>query len=459
MALNQIIKYFQNYQAITLLGFGKEGRSAYSFIRKYFPEKHIRVADINEKLKNELNPEIINDTHLTFRLGKNYLEYLDSSQLTIASPGIPLNRLGSNKAEITSQTDLILRFFRQQIIGVTGTKGKSTTSALIHHILLQAGKKSMLFGNIGSPPFDHLEEITEESYLVIEMSAHQLSMIRNSPHIAVMLNLFSEHLDHFKSAEAYFTAKTKITRYQQEDDVLIYNSEDALLRNYLKPYLKKRRICTFSLKESFAPGLHVKDEKVFYNSCQSEEQIFDSTKAFKLVGRHNISNILAASCAAISIGLPVERIQGAVESFSGLEHRLEFVGRFRQIDFYNDSIATVPEAAIAAIHALENIDTIILGGFDRGLDYGKLNRELARSEIRNIIYTGEAGKRMFEDFRKNLSNKENVYLKEFEEAVKAAIKLTRAESICLLSPAAASYDQFANFEERGKRFKKMAENT
>lgn len=456
MAIKKMIGYFEGFPEITLLGFGKEGQSAYHFLRKHFPQKKILVADINRKLKERLPDDMLNDSNLTFSLGRGYLNDLQESHLIIASPGIPIGQEMQLKWNITNQTDLFLKFYGNQVIGVTGTKGKSTTSSLIHHILRQSGKNSRLIGNIGSPPFDHLENIRENSLLVYEMSAHQLSGVRYSPHIAIVLNLFSEHLDHFSSLEAYFDAKIKITRYQTKDDFLIFNKDDELLNRYLQPYLSKRQIFGFSMEGAAGQGIRFENGKIIYDSGQSLKSLYELHKV-GLKGRHNILNILAASCAARIKGIDEDKIREAVESFSGLEHRLEYAGCFRQIDFYNDSIATVPEATIAAIRSLENIDTLILGGFDRGLNYDALKRELTGTTIRNLIYTGEAGKRMIEEFQEILPHKGNYFFENFVEAVQAAIKLTKAGSVCLLSPAAASYDQFVNFEERGRLYKKMAE--
>jgi UDP-N-acetylmuramoylalanine--D-glutamate ligase len=335
---------------------------------------------------------------------------------------------------ITSQTDLFLRRYASQVIGVTGTKGKSTTASLVSHILDNAGRDAVLLGNIGTPAFHFLERIGEGTRIVFELSSHQLEHIVRSPHVAILLNLYQEHLDAYRSFEDYQLAKMNIAEFQQKGDFFIYNADDPLAAGHIgkHPWLQELVPVTLS-----APGSYH-----FHNRY--------------LKGDHNLRNTLAAVAACRIEGLDDTEIAEGIDSFKGLAHRMEFVGRFHGIDFYNDSIATIPEACIAAVRAIPGVDTLLLGGFDRGVDYGPLADFLLTSGVRSFIVTGMAGARIAEAMEKQgLRGKRLIRIHRFDEFLPHAVKYTAPGHVCLLSPAAASYDEFRSFEERGMRFAEL----
>ena len=402
------IRDFLRNKSILILGFGREGKSTYEFIKKYVNYSALAIADKNKPNCDEV-----------VYFGDEYLDNIDEYDVVIKSPGIPFFDIDKN-VTVTSQTELMLMANRKNMIGITGTKGKSTTSSLIYCMLKNSGKDVKLVGNIGVPVFDCLDEITDDTLLVCEMSSHQLENVKYSPHIAVLLNIYEEHLDHYSSYEDYQMAKVNIFKHQKADDVVVYSNENEIVCNYINKYANGK-------KYSFPYDYEVKTS---------------------LIGEHNKKNIMAARLAVYSYGVDEEVIKESVKEFKGLPHRLEFVGEFNGIKYYNDSISTIPEATILAINSLENVDTVIIGGLDRGIHYEKFIEFLENSDVKNIILMYDTGLRIY-----NLLKRNGVfYEKDLENAVARAKKVTSKGHVCLLSPAAASYGFFKNFEERGKAF-------
>jgi len=456
--MNNLLSPLLANRKLLILGFGQEGQSTFHYIRKHFPEIPIGIADRNPdlfkgSLKHLLRPDI------SVHLGTDYLELLSNYQLIIKSPGVVLPegiRINSGTV-LTSQTHLMLEAFHPQIVGVTGTKGKSTTSSLIHHLLKTAGIPSILVGNIGLPPFDHLDQVDQETRIVFEMSSHQLEDSILSPHIAVLLNLFPEHLDRYPSLEDYYSAKMRILSGQLEDDIFIYNEDIPGISERISQIETNRKYYSFSSGYQVRNGCYLYGNRIIQRVDGAESVFIEVTEEFGLKGNHNRMNMMAAILGAKSAGAGDDSIHHGLYTFKGLEHRLEYVGEFHGIHFYNDSIATIPEAAIEAVKALPETDTLILGGYDRMLDYSALIDFLYQSRVRNLIFLGKAGLRIYEGFKAaGKTNKRLFMAGSMLEACELAFNRTEAGKICLLSPAAASYDSFKNFEERGHLFKQIA---
>jgi UDP-N-acetylmuramoylalanine--D-glutamate ligase len=443
---------------LLILGFGREGQSTYRFIRKHFPEIAIAIADRNRELFKEL-PEHYVKKGFPLHLGENYLESLPDYQLIIKSPGVGLPEGFNIKPGtiLTSQTHLMLEAYHHQIIGITGTKGKSTTTSLIHHLLQTARIPCILVGNIGLPPFDQLDQVDPETRIVFEMSSHQLEDSILAPHIAVLLNLFPEHLDRYASVEDYYSTKMRILYGQMEEDIFIYNEDIPGISSRISKLSNRREYFSFSSYYPMKNGCYLSGDRIIRGTNGVETVFIEITKEFALKGVHNRMNMMAAILAAQNAGADDDAIRQGLFSFKGLEHRLEYAGEYQGIHFYNDSIATIPEAAIAAVKSLPETDTLILGGYDRMLDYSALIDFLFQSRVRNFIFMGKAGMRMYEGFQAaGKVNKKLFIADSMEEACALAFSMTAAGKICLLSPAAASYDSFKNFEERGRLFKKIA---
>ncbi|MDD4604036.1 MAG: UDP-N-acetylmuramoyl-L-alanine--D-glutamate ligase [Bacteroidales bacterium] len=449
-----ILKNFSG-KSVVLLGFGREGQATYSILRKIFPEMDITIADANESVRE--NPLTIEDQHVVFISGENYLNQLSSFDVIIRSPGIPIwKQMTTFNKKITSQTDLFLQSYSNQVIGITGTKGKSTTSSLIHHILNIAGKDTILAGNIGNPLFHFIDRIKPETKIIAELSSHQLEFLNCAPHIAVFLNLFQEHLDAYPSYDSYQQAKVNIVRFQKKDDFIIYNSEDLLVSEKVEPYLKERQAYSFALHHKVSRGCFIREDWMVFVDENREIPVWKIHQDRFLRGEHNLKNIMAAVNVAMILGVEIEAIEDGIATFKGLEHRLEYVGEFQNIHFYNDSIATIPEACMEAIKAIPKVDTLIAGGFDRGIDYSGLAIFLKGSAVRNLILVGAAGRRIGENLENIESFGKNLfYINRFDDFQPIAFRETRPGYACLLSPAASSYDEFKNFEERGKRYRAL----
>lgn len=446
-----MINFFQQLFAadrnLLILGFGREGASTYRYLRSHFPDLKLGIADEDMAIAN--HPLLKNEPNVVLHLGSTYLNSLEEYSFVMKSPGISIVDISlPPSCEISSQTDLFLRFYHHQIIGVTGTKGKSTTASLIHHLLLSAGRHSILLGNIGRPSFDELEHIDEETLVVFELSAHQLEYISCAPHIAVLLNIFPEHLDHFHGYENYRQAKLNIGRYQQEGDVLIIDqslAEHGGFKKYLSIGTTDEPLSDAVVGES---EIRLSATGVIIPLAKDDNP---------LIGIHNIKNIAAAMLAVKAVGIQFEKSLSFLSTFKALPHRLEKLAPIGDLIFINDSISTVPESTMAAVRSLETVDALILGGYDRGLDFTELVRFLEGRTIHTFIFLGKAGNAMYKLFHKEQDASTRLFVVEnLEEAFQIIKERKKLVKVCLLSPAAASYDQYKNFEHRGDQFKLLA---
>lgn len=443
-----------------ILGFGREGQTTYRLLRSLFPGKRITIIDQREDLCNEA--VLSADPNVDLITGKDILLQLKGFDFLIKAPGFPGKLLPASvdPSVITSQTSLFLQFYADRVIGVTGTKGKSTTASLIHSILQHSGFHSLLVGNIGLPPFEAIPEITGDSLIVMELSSHQLEFLKRSPHISILLNIFQEHLDHYLSYEHYQKAKFNIATFQEKGDYYIYAADNPILQAFASQQPNGQQKCIpFSFTSTPGDCIFREESDILLRMDGTEHRIADLSLGYRLPGDHNLLNIMAAAAACTLAGAPLKQISEAVSTFSGLEHRIEFVGEYRGILFYNDSIATIPEATMQAVKTLQKVDTLILGGYDRGIEYSALYPFLKNSEVRNFIMIGEAGKRMMREMESMSIQLPFVYMADnYEEVVTIASGVTARGKICLLSPAASSYDMFKNFEHRGNIYKKNVRN-
>lgn len=447
--INNLIKYFEG-KKILILGFGKEGQSTYKLIRKYLKEQTLYIAD--KKIDFQKDYEILkDDNNLIFISGEKYLKDLQEYDIIMKTPGISFVGINTTKYlhKIKSQLELLLEFYNNFTIGITGTKGKSTTSSLIYTVLREQNRKCMLLGNIGVPVFDYIDSIQDDVLLVLEMSSHQLEYMKLSPNIAILLNVFQEHLDHYESFEKYVEAKSNIFKYQKQLDYLIYNSDNVILDELVDDVHGK--VYKVSIEGKDSSDIYLKDDKIYYN----ERLIYDTTKEKRnLVGNYNLNNIMFVIAVSEILKLDINKTIKSINSFKTLEHRLEFVGKYNDVLYYDNSIGTVPMATIEAVNALKNVDTLIIGGMNRGIDYKEFIEYLNNSNINNIICMPETGHNIAKEIRK-----EKRYIVDtLEEAVKVAKRVTQKERSCLLSPAAASYGFFKNFEEKGNLYKMLVKD-
>jgi len=447
--VNKIIKKLEG-KKIAILGFGIEGKSTYKFLRKYL--KNIDLTIIYKTQDLNLEQELLKkDQNLNFISGDNYLSFLQNYDIILKSPGISFKGIDTSNFidKITSQMELFLKSTKSYTIGVTGTKGKSTTSSLIYQMLLKQGKNAHLLGNIGTPIFDEIEDINDTDFVVLEISSHTLEHLKASTNIGIILNIYEEHLDHYESFKKYAEAKLNLFKYQKENDVAIFNLDNENIINLKKSFKQNDYAITIeSNKNNLSKNtISLKDGIVLYN----EKTIYDTKMDRKLKGNHNINNIMFVLAVNNILNLDLEKTVEVINEFNSLEHRLEFVTKIDDIEYYNDSIATIPEATIESIKALEKVNTLIVGGNDRGVNLSELIEFLEKSEIENIICLPKTGEYIAEGLKN--TNKKIINVKDIKEAVKHAKTLTKKGTICLLSPAASSYGYFKNFIERGNIFK------
>lgn len=439
---SEYIKEYTNGKKICILGFGREGKSTYKILTKYGKQESIAIADLNP-VDREANglPDSIG-----LICGKDYQKCLDSFDMVFKSPGIVLEKpLSELKCKITCETQVFFEVFREKIIGITGTKGKSTVTSLIYHVLKESGVDCRIAGNIGIPVFDIAEDMEQGTVVVCELSCHQLEYMTVSPRYAVFLNLYEEHLDHYGTMENYYNAKKNIYLHQQGGDLLWCSSDIA-------PDCDNTEVIRVSNSDSSA-DIYVFDGVVNYENGRKYNIPGDD---IKLLGVHNHYNI------AIALGVCSQIVDEAdfdkaVRTFNPLAHRLEYVDTVRGIRWYDDSISTACATAISALQSVPRVGTILIGGMDRGIDYTSLVDFLADFEVQ-VICMETSGKRVYDMIQScsNFGNKDRVhYADHLEDAVKLAAEITPDGMSCVMSPAAASYGIFKNFEERGDAFKKL----
>lgn len=410
---------------VLILGFGREGKSTYNFIKKNNIECTIGIAD-----QKTIDSEEVLKNNVTLHIGPNYLDVMKEYDLVIKTPGISLKDIDLTgiREKITSQTELFLKYGGSKIIGITGTKGKSTTSSLIYSMLKEK-YNVVLVGNIGLPAFEEIEQYEQTDYFVYELSSHQLEFVEHSPAIAVLLNMYEDHLDHYKGYDEYKEAKRNIYKYQKEQDYYIFNEAE-------KDVLNGERI--------------LKQQLIGINPNSIDMDIPENNN---IKGKHNQYNITVAMTVAKLLNVQCDKIQKTIEEFKPLAHRLETIGIYDGVTYIDDSIATIPEAVISAVESIPNINTVIIGGMDRGIHYSALVDFLSQDKVENIILMYDSGKRIYEQLHKRQTNSNIVYAEDLEKAVELAVQITKKNTICLMSPAAASYGVFKNFEERGDKFK------
>lgn len=420
-----------------ILGFGREGKSSLKLLESISENQHIIVADQNADLLRQNAEKIDRNAEVKNQIPKTEYramtaEELSEGTLFLKTPGIPYKNINFIPTQkISSQTDLFLQLFHSQTIAISGTKGKSTTSSLIYKIIKDQNPDVVLAGNIGIPLFDMIDNIGEKTIIVAELSAHQAEFLHRSAHISVLLNLYEEHLDHFDSCANYWNAKFNLARKQSEGDFFVFNGEDERI-------------------EALLASCNIVSE---LRPFKSGDYVYLEPKYLK--GDHNRLNALAALQVADILGLDKEQALQSIVNFEPLAHRLQPVGTINGVSYYNDSISTIPEATIAALQALKDVQTLILGGKDRGIDYGIIVEGLKKFEVKNIAFVGKAGQRMLSLIEQSGMQFNTLVSDNYEEIVRWCSKHTEKGKICLLSPAASSYDMFRNFEHRGEVFSEL----
>lgn len=431
-----------DFQKILILGYGQEGKFASGYLRKKYPKLRFGLADQKPLDRKDKNVAVFS--------GRNYLQAIKGYEMIIKSPGIndrePEIAAARNSGKtISSVSDLFLGTRRDQTIGVTGTKGKSTTASLIGQILKTAGRKAHLVGNIGRNPLPYLEKADQDELFVYELSSYQLATANHSPHISVFINIFPDHLPYHRGFANYLAAKANITNSQRKNDFFIFNSEYPELKTLAKE--------TSAQKIDYLKECSARQGYLFYR----REKIMPLSE-IKLLGAHNLKNIMAAICVAKIYGVNNYNIRRALKKFTNLEHRLQSLGRHKGISFYDDAISTTPESTLAAIDVFQGkIGTIILGGEDRGYNFSALADKLAELAVPNFVFFPDSGQRIAKAIelayrRRKIALPKMIFTRSMAKAVGFAYRQTAAGKVCLLSTASPSYSLFRNFQEKGELF-------
>ena len=437
---------------IAVFGFGEEGISVANFLGK-----NNQITVIDDKLRNDIDKSFfrrLRTKNIKFFFGKKFPKD-QGFDLLVRSPGFSpdhkkIKFFKKRGAVLTSATNIFFDNCPCSIIGVTGTKGKGTTATLIYKILKTKFRSVFLAGNIGTPMLDILPKLKKDAIAVLELSSFQLLDLKKSPHTAVILMVTSEHLDWHKNQGDYINAKKPIVFFQGKSDFAIVNFDFQNSTKIAKG--AKSKIYYFSVKNS-TNGIYLKGKKIVSGIGRVEE-ICDISK-IKLVGKHNVENVLAAIAVAKIYSVKNSDIVNVLSSFRGLKNRLELVGVKNRTKFYNDSFSTVPETTIAAIESFGQNKVLILGGSSKNSDFSVLSKKIVNdSSIKAIILIGQEAKRI-ESAIKNRGNFKGRILQggeNMEEIVKRAYEITEPGDVVLFSPACASFDMFKNYKDRGDQF-------
>jgi len=414
-----------------------------------------RVTATDSRTEGEIGEAIakLKSAGVTLELGGHREKTFLEQDLIIPSPGVPADEAHLQVARaksitIWSEIELAYRFLKGRLIGITGSNGKTTTASLVEHLLKTAGMQAILAGNIGTPLIGCVDAMRDDTWTVVELSSFQLELIDTfRPNIGVFLNLTPDHLDRHHTMEAYGAAKARLFEKQTGEDAAVLNADDAATTPYA-PSLP--RVYWFSRKQRVAQGAYVRAEEIVFRQDGAEEVLL-KLEDIPLAGSHNVENVLAAAVAARLAGAPAAAIAKGVRSFTGVEHRLEFVSEIAGVRYYNDSKATNVDATLKALDAFPGRILIILGGKDKGSDYTVLQKPLREKAILALLIGAAA-----EKIENQISGSVALERAEtLERAVETASHAAQRGDVVLLAPACASFDQFKNYEQRGQVFKDL----
>lgn len=430
---------------VAIVGMGREGQSTYAFLRARFPTLLLNLYDEvwNEQLLERVRQD---------QLSTVYAGALESQRIqggiVFKTPGIPPEKLildQPSSQRITSQADVFFELFSPQIIAVTGTKGKSTTSHLIAHVLKECGESVLLVGNIGEPMLDHVQEITPATQIIVETSSFQAQTIHNGPRISVFLNLYPEHLDYYQTIQEYLAAKRNLFETQQATDLCIHSLDQEQVVAAVTP-LPPQKIGISAHDHPQAQATAAADGLYWHG-----EKIVDRN-SIALRGDHNVFNCLPALVIAKQLGYSSDKIQAAFASATPLPGRLEPVATVNEITFYDDALATIPEATIAALNALgSTVHTLIVGGHERKQTFDALADAIAASSVQTLLYFPTTGSRIAEAVvaRKPIHT---LAVHSMQEAVDSAFTATPKGASVLLSTASPSFGLFKDYRDRSTQY-------
>ncbi len=439
---------------VLVVGLGRSGTASAFFLQ----ERGARVTVSDAKTETQLQSEIaaLLDRGISIETGQHGERTFRDQDLIVVSPGVPSDQPQLQHARrlgipVIGEVELAFRFLQGKVIAITGSNGKTTTTTLVGEILAKSGKKTLVGGNIGTPVISLVGKSSPDTCLVLEISSFQLETIEQfRPWIAVVLNITPDHLDRHHTFQAYVDAKARIFENQQAGDFAVLNADDATCVG-LKPKVKSP-VFWFSRKQAVESGTFLRGEQiVFRKNGESKDLPVLDLGDIHLKGAHNLENVLAAACVGMIAGSTPLQVRQAVSEFKGVEHRLEPVATIKGVAFFNDSKATNVDATIKALESFPGNIHIILGGKDKGSDYSVLN-PLLRERAKRAYLVGAAAEKIGAQIQ---GATPLVYSGTLESAVHQAFESAAPGDVVLLAPACASFDQFENYEHRGRVFKQL----
>lgn len=449
-------KEFIKEKKVAVVGIGVSNKPLIHFLVKL----GANVTAFDKKSKEELGEtyDELFSIGVNTVLGEGYLEKLTGFEVVFKTPSMRFDnpvlvRAKEEGAYITSEMEEFIKYCPAKIFGVTGSDGKTTTTTLIYNILKAEGHKAWVGGNIGTPLFSQIENIGKQDRVVLELSSFQLMKMKYSVDVALVTNLSPNHLDMHRGMEEYVEAKKNIFKYQSERDLLILNRDNYITNGMVSE--AKGNVMQFSVKEIVEDGGYFKDGTLYIKGnavCKREE--------IKILGMHNVENLLAAFCATYE-DVSIESMRKVAITFTGVQHRTEFIRSINGVKYYNDSIASSPTRTLAGLKAFDKPVVLIAGGYDKNIPFEPL-AEGGYSKIKALILLGVTKDKIKDAFHKVMKEKGvsiPIYVvNSLEEAAKKSREIAEKGDVVTLSPACASFDMFPNFEVRGDKFKEIINN-
>lgn len=434
---------------VLVCGLGVSGIASAALLKKLGVS--VTVSDIRSEDKLDLSA--LQDVNVY--VGKNPDDIINKQDLIVISPGIstdlPFVKLAHElNIPVWSEIELAYRVSKAPIIAITGTNGKTTTTALTGKIIKNYYKNSLVAGNIGIPLTENIYNVPKDAYVVAEISSFQLETIDLfCPKVSAILNITPDHLNRHKTFENYCMAKAKVFQNQNENDYTVLNFDDKLCRQLASK--TKAHVVFFSVENKLDEGVFLDEGKIKINFKNINETLMDAEQ-INLLGKHNISNVLAAVAISVCVDVPLNIIYNTIKDFKAVSHRLEFVREINGIKFYNDSKATNVDSAVKALQAIETPIILIGGGYDKNVDFYDWIKEF--KNVRKLILIGQVKEKIAKQCEE-LGFFDYVICQTFEDAVKKSFEIAKSNDSILLSPACASWDMFSNFEKRGDLFKSI----
>ena len=439
---------------VLVFGSGISGIGASNLLTQV--EKDVILYDGNASLDpEEMKKQLIEGANVEIILGEFPEEIMETLEMVVMSPGVPtdlpvVNKMRDMGIQISGEVELAYTYGKGDVLAITGTNGKTTTTALLGEIMKNYKESVFVVGNIGNPYTTAALDMTEDSVAVAEMSSFQLETIHTfRPRVSAILNITPDHLNRHHTMENYIQAKEDIAKNQTEEDTCVLNYEDEETRRFGENL--KAKVLYFSSQRKLEKGIYLEDGNIVYKD--GEPVVLCHVSELKLLGTHNYENVMAASAMAAAYGVPMDIIRKTIKAFAGVEHRIEFVCEKNGVAYYNDSKGTNPDAAIKGIQAMNRPTLLIGGGYDKASTYEEWI-EAFDGKVKHFVLLGQTKEKIAETARK--LGFENIIMTEsLEEAVDTCARLAEPGDAVLLSPACASWGMFKNYEERGDKFKEM----